>query len=104
MATGTHLGTNESGRVHPDARRRCCLLCGLFASEQDKASRCGNAGIQKRVCVPVNDMNGGERYSQNPGAATRLRNIYTNIASYFDSDWAGFFPAFVDAPPPPYLG
>lgn len=34
MATGTHLGTNEGGRLRADARRRCCLFCGLFASEQ----------------------------------------------------------------------
>ena len=32
-----------------------------------------------------------------------MRNTYTNIASYSDSDRAGFFPALVDAPPLPYL-
>jgi hypothetical protein len=36
-------------------------------------------------------MNGRERYRKNPGAANRMRNTYTNIASYSDSDRAGFF-------------
>jgi len=92
MAIGTNLGANEGGRLHADARRRCCLLCGLFASAQDHANRCGNDGIKKMVGGPVNDMNGRERYRKNPGAANRMRNSYTNIASYFDSDRAGFFP------------
>lgn len=74
MTSGTQPGTNESGHLHPDARRRCCLFCGLFAGAQDHANRCGNDGIKKKVGGPVNDMNGRERYGKNPGAANRMRN------------------------------
>jgi hypothetical protein len=92
MATGTYLDTNEGGRLHAGAWRCCCLLCGSFASAQDHANRYGNDDIKKMVWGPVNDMNGRERYRKNPGAANRMRNSYTNIASYSDSDRAGFFP------------
>ena len=61
MATGAHLGTNESGRLHAGAQRRCCLLYGLLASERKDANRCGNDGIKKKGGVPVNGMNDRER-------------------------------------------